>query len=280
MKLIAVVVTYERHATLERCLQHLADQTRRPDLVVVANNGGPLPDALFPAGLEVEVLHTGANLGPGGGFHRGMQLAMQREADWLWLMDDDIEPAPTCAERLLAGAPQGEALLWPAVTTPYEETAHDTVVPGWWGVMVPAATVCRFGYPREDYGWWSEDTEYLSWRLKRFGGVPAVRLEDAQVFHNHRDRQGATPGWKLYYQVRNATHMRLWLRQPGGPTLASTAGRLGRLVGSQVQRALVSVPEGESRRKRLRIVARGFADGVTGNLGLQVRLGDKDVCGR
>lgn len=280
MKLVAVVVTYERHDTVTRCLQHLAAQTRVPDLVVVANNGSPLPERVLPDDLEVIVLDTGSNLGPGGGFKRGMELGLAQGADFLWLMDDDIEAASECAETLLAAAPAGHVMLWPEVLTPFEETTSARVVPGWWGVMVRSATVREFGYPREDYGWWSEDTEYLQWRLQWFGHVPHIRVAGARVFHNHRDRRGPTPGWKLYYQVRNGTHMRLHLRTAGEPPLRPTVRRLARLWGSQLKRAMFATPEGESRRLRLRIVCLGVFDGVRGRLGLPIPLGDREVCRR
>ncbi|MCA9570938.1 MAG: glycosyltransferase, partial [Myxococcales bacterium] len=235
---------------------------------------------LVPSGLQTEVIHVGQNLGPGGGFHLGMQRAMERGADWLWLMDDDIEAESDCAASMLEHTPKGDAMVWPTVRTPYAETEHESVVPGWWGVMLPATAVRRFGLPREDYGWWSEDTEYLQWRLGWFGAVPSVRLPDARVFHNHRDRQGPTPAWKLYYQVRNATHMRLHLRQDGRPAFRPTVRRLWRLWGSQARRALLAVPPEESRRKRLALVVRGVVDGATGRLGLTIPLGDGSVARR
>ena len=42
------------------------------------------------------------NRGGAGGFHDGLAWALDREADLVWLMDDDGLPDPDCLERLLS----------------------------------------------------------------------------------------------------------------------------------------------------------------------------------
>ena len=42
------------------------------------------------------------NTGGAGGFHLGMQTAHERGFDRIWLMDDDVVPAPECLGVLMA----------------------------------------------------------------------------------------------------------------------------------------------------------------------------------
>ena len=48
------------------------------------------------------MITTEENLGGAGGFHRGMQAAYEQGYDRIWLLDDDVVPAPDCLSVLLA----------------------------------------------------------------------------------------------------------------------------------------------------------------------------------
>lgn len=92
---IAVVVTRHRAEMLADGLAVIAKQTRRPDHLVVVDNG---PDdetraVVENCGLDVTYLPSRHNLGGAGGYALGMLTALARGADWLWLADDDWRPA-------------------------------------------------------------------------------------------------------------------------------------------------------------------------------------------
>lgn len=104
MKIIAVVVTYNRLALLQRTIAALKAQTRPLDAIVVVNNGATDGTADWletQQGLEV---FTQDNVGGSGGFARGIREAGQMGADRIWCMDDDVFPRPSCLERLLEAA--------------------------------------------------------------------------------------------------------------------------------------------------------------------------------
>ncbi len=107
-----VVVTFNRADLLARVLAGLAAQTRVPDLVVVVDNASTdhtraVLDAA-PAGLTLERVHLDDNTGGAGGFHTGVRTAYERGLDRIWLIDDDVVPAPDCVAVLMA---QDEACL-------------------------------------------------------------------------------------------------------------------------------------------------------------------------
>jgi rhamnopyranosyl-N-acetylglucosaminyl-diphospho-decaprenol beta-1,3/1,4-galactofuranosyltransferase len=90
----AVVVTRRRAELLADGLAVLAKQTRRPDHLVVVDNG---PDeatreVVEACGLPATYLPSRHNLGGAGGYALGMLTALAHGADWLWMADDDGRP--------------------------------------------------------------------------------------------------------------------------------------------------------------------------------------------
>ncbi|HQR26547.1 MAG TPA: glycosyltransferase family 2 protein [Nocardioides sp.] len=99
-----VVVTHNRADLLRRMLDGLAAQTRPPDAVYVVDNASSdhtravlesRPD------LPLRVTHSTENLGGAGGFHLGVEQAYRAGHDRIWLMDDDVVPAPDCLAVLV-----------------------------------------------------------------------------------------------------------------------------------------------------------------------------------
>lgn len=108
--MVAVIVTHDRPALLRRCLEGVLSQVCAPhEVVVVDNASAPETAAVLrgfvAAGHPVHVMRLPRNGGGAGGFCAGMGCALDRGADWLWLMDDDGVPAGDgCLRTLLATA--------------------------------------------------------------------------------------------------------------------------------------------------------------------------------
>jgi len=99
----AVVVTYNRRTLLADCLLGLKAQTRPLDAVLVIDNASSdgTREMLASEFPDVEVLTLTENTGGAGGFSLGIRLAAERGYDWIWVMDDDVEPHTDCLERML-----------------------------------------------------------------------------------------------------------------------------------------------------------------------------------
>lgn len=103
-RIVACIVTNNRRDLLRECLTALQAQTRPLEEIVVIDNGsedgtGAMLAEEFP---DVEVIAYPDNLGASHGFSRGVTLALEREFDWLWLIDDDGIARPDALEQLLA----------------------------------------------------------------------------------------------------------------------------------------------------------------------------------
>lgn len=99
-----VVVTHNRADLLQRMLDGLAAQTHQPDAVYVVDNASSdhTRDVLKRDDLPLHVTHSTDNLGGAGGFHLGLASAYAAGYDRIWLMDDDVVPAPDCLAVLMA----------------------------------------------------------------------------------------------------------------------------------------------------------------------------------
>ena len=240
-----VVVTYNRADLLARMLRGLDALDHRPDAVIVVDNASadhtPQVLAEAPAGLPLQVLRTEENVGGAGGFHRGVRAAYEQGFDRIWLLDDDVVPAPGCLGVLMATDEdclmvvredlEGRLVEKAAtrfdldnplairpktgmVETEYGERSRMPAlvelenVP-FEGFMVRRRVVTDIGLPDPSYFIFYDDVDYAI-RARRAGyRIWAVR-DAVLVRQLSFDQQHDLSGWKGYYMYRNlfAVHLR------------------------------------------------------------------------
>ncbi|WP_323792073.1 glycosyltransferase family 2 protein [Nocardioides sp.] len=232
-----VVVTYNRADLLAPMLAGLARLEHAADLVLVIDNASTdhtpqvLADCTLPG---LEVLRTVENLGGAGGFHLGMRTAYDRGVDRIWVMDDDVVPAPDCLTVLLAqdepcltsvredtsGALVEKAATHFDLRTPWAikpkramvETAYGTraAMPervevqnvAFEGFMVRREVIAEIGLPDPAYFIFYDDVD-LALRAQRAGyRIWAVR-DAVLVRQLSFDQQHDLAGWKGYFMYRN-----------------------------------------------------------------------------
>lgn len=267
----AIVVTHNSPAAVSRCLDAVSRQTSAPTSIVVVDNASdePLPNDFPP---HTTVLRLSENLGPAGGFARGLAMFLDGSDDYAWLMDDDCSPLPRALEAQLEVASSDSIVL--ATVTDEAQVLHGH---GWWGALIPRTVVEQVGLPREEFFWWIEDTEYLQWRIPRSGA--GVRWTDVPVMEISRGRSDASkPSWKYYYEARNQVYYRLHVQrstQRPLPRALTVRIRTWRAVRSVTKLAVRSaVRERDQRARKLWMVMRGAGDGVVGRLGRTVTVDD------
>ncbi len=235
-----VIVTFNRADLLERCLAALGEMVRRPEAVYVVDNASTdgtavLLERLRGRGdLPLRVITPSENLGGAGGFHLGMAQAHRDGWDRVWLMDDDVAPAPECLAVLMAHP--GPALMavredlsgaicekaaisfdlrharhvrpkremvqdrYPRrAEMPAEVELHNVAFEGF---MVRREVVQRVGLPDPGFFIFYDDVDYAL-RVRR-AGFPILALRDAVLVRQlDFDQQHDMRGWKGYYMYRN-----------------------------------------------------------------------------
>jgi GT2 family glycosyltransferase len=239
-----VVVTYNRADLLGRTLDGLAAQTHEPDAVIVVDNASEdhtreVLDA--HRGLRLQRIHLETNTGGAGGFRAGVRAAYEQGFDRLWLMDDDVVPAPDCLAVLMA---QDEACVMAVredthghlvekaavdfdLTRPWQirpkrdsvESAYgdrhamparvELDVVAFEGPLFRREVVAAVGLPDDSFFIFYDDVDF-AFRARRAGfRIWAVR-DAVLVRQLDFDQQHALGTWKGYYMYRNlfAVHFR------------------------------------------------------------------------
>ncbi|PUA82163.1 glycosyl transferase [Nocardioides currus] len=208
---VAVVVTFNRLALLQRLVARLGEVEGLDEVLVVDNastdgTGAWLAGTTTTGEVPVLARTLDHNKGGAGGFHDGLGWAIDRDADLVWLMDDDGLPEPGCLMTLLdhdfdfwgplvVDEDHPADLVFPvrpprtasALRTVEQARAKarggvlaDIVIP-FNGVLVTRELVDRIGLPREEFFIWGDDVEYL-WRAVEAGARVAT-ITDAVVAH-------------------------------------------------------------------------------------------------
>lgn len=100
ISIAAVVVTFNRITLLQKCIKALYNQTKKLDAIIVINNNSTDgTKEWLDKQNDLIVIHQ-ENVGGSGGFFRGIKEAYERGFDWIWTMDDDVNPTSTCLEKL------------------------------------------------------------------------------------------------------------------------------------------------------------------------------------
>jgi rhamnopyranosyl-N-acetylglucosaminyl-diphospho-decaprenol beta-1,3/1,4-galactofuranosyltransferase len=204
MNVFAVIVTFNRPHVLKNCIDSLAAQKQfgLDHVHVVVNSR----DAETPALLnDFQHLYPGwisfqlqDNAGPAGGFYFGIKTFLDSDAQYAWLMDDDIIVENSCLRFLLEEASTND-FVFPKVIM---SNGNEVVSFGWWGVLLKRTLIEKVGLPIKDLFYWAEDTEYLQNRIKRQNKVQPARSNFAIVHHLH-NRSDKKPTWYYYYTARN-----------------------------------------------------------------------------
>ena len=266
----------------------VVDNASRPDSV----------EAIRSAFPQMEILQTGANLGYAGGNNVGIGLALDRGADWLLVLNNDIGVDPPMLRQLLeaAQADASLAILGPRVYR--YEAPEQLFYTGWvidwkkylfyrvpanptpppvqdvaWvqgcALMVRADFVRAHGAFDERYHLYCEDADWCV-RAQR-AGLRTVEVTNARLWHKGYGSSGKGSPLKTYYGLRN----RLLFIDEHAPKKNWLSLRVRLLLldaGGQALRAAQNLfrKDAIARRqaiKTLRALCRGAWDWLRGKFG-------------
>lgn len=248
MNIFAAIVTHNRLALLKECIESLRRQTVPLAGIVVINNGstdGSREWLEQQPGLTC--VHQ-ENLGGSYGFAESILQSWKRQADWIWVMDDDSIPHPTALEALVQVIKSGmvyepigflcSRVEWadgnphrmniPHISifnkhgqpfSQYDKIgAFHVSACSFVSILVSAKAVQELGLPIRDFYIWGDDMEFTQ-RITRSGllglYVPAsIVLHKTKTNYSsdifHDDNQSI---WKYRYGIRN--HLFIIRQQKG-----------------------------------------------------------------
>lgn len=244
MKITAVVVTYNRLSLLKECIAAMVSQTINPTEIIVVNNNSTDGTGEWLATQNINVI-TQENRGGSWGYYAGIKKAIEENADWVWIMDDDTIPQKDALEKFVSVINSGISnigfLSSKAVWT--DGSAHNmnlqdikTFSSGkafneyddkglmlvqsasFVSLLVSKEAVIKSGLPVKEFFIWFDDIEFTS-RIycNNFlcGYVPASIAVHKTTTHYNADlfTDDVKNLWRYKYGLRNQLYM---IRQQKG----------------------------------------------------------------
>ena len=239
MKIIAVVVTFNRRDLLKRNIECLRLNKPISSILVINNGSTDGTKEWLDEQKDLSVIHQ-ANVGGSGGFYTGIEYAYQAGADWIWCMDDDVFPREDCLEKLLAKATDTNiGILAPRrlmdgeifchdfqaynLTNPFtsmyakrlvnEQVNTPTNIKGtaFEGPFISREVVEKIGLPNKDLFIFCDDTDYCLRAVLagfRIVYVPNALMDKEKFFSNDTwEQRNQKKKWKRYYQIRNSAYL-------------------------------------------------------------------------
>lgn len=303
MKIGAVIVTYNRMELLKKTLISLCNQSTKLSGILVFDNFSSdntynyLVDMQYTNCSEYETLtnkewngltayyyRNGTNEGGAGGFSKGMKLAVNLGWDYIWIMDDDVNPEEDCLEKLIKaqdaehmitipcrtdGNNQDFAYIGIDMSNPFKiswsktcksiasqkiEKYEDVVTMPFEGPLINVKLINKIGFPCKDFFIFFDDIDYAMRAIKE----TKIRYVKHAILHRMNVGMNAFVPWRAYYMYRNniylyRLHGKNWTVRNIKPILYFIKIFGGLFIHKRV--------------KYTRLVIDAFTDGYTGRLG-------------
>lgn len=286
-KICTIVVTYNRLALLKECLKAIEVQTTPVDKIIIVDNNSTDGTREWLQNLQqenIECIFQG-NEGGAGGFHTGIKAAFEQGFEWIWLMDDDVEPTPHCLSELLKYKDiskclhpvkqytDGPTFEWQHVMIPYTGEKinlgnylfkHGNPicflnVGNFEGMLIHRNIVEQIGYPHKHYFIVDDDTEY-GYRASYYTNVSYVR--DAILIRKKKQAEEKETSFYLYYKHRNKFLLMSDLRKNSNNPFPKK--RFFRWVIKDTYNQILTLLESKDTEKytKIKAVLKGFWDGL------------------
>jgi len=228
-KTIAVVVTYNRSTLLSECITALRNQTRKPDAILVVNNGSTDNTEEWLQSQKDIFFITQKNVGSGGGFNTGINWAFKHNYSWIWCMDDDGYPREDALEKILDADTETLSLrncavlnkedkksfVWKTKDYATIDEVDTKLIKGighpFNGTMLHRNVVEKVGLPKPDLFVWGDESEYYCRITKKYN-IPVYTVADSIHYHpatafTFKNDWDYKNNWKMYYYIRNRFHI-------------------------------------------------------------------------
>lgn len=290
---VSVILNTNRRADTLECLASLARQTHSRQHVIVLDNASTdgSPEAVRERFPDVELVGLTDNQGYAGNNNVGIKLALERGADWVFVLNEDTVLDPGCLAGLVA---QGVADSKVGIVGPlvfhhddkdviqsaggemskhleswhrgqnqkdagqFSQPMHSDWISGC-AILVRRSVIEQVGMLDARFFYYWEEVEWCL-RARRAGwGIvmaPAARLWHKGVQQDYQPKPSVT-----YYGTRNRLMMLKKHRVPASTWLV-TWGQLGRTLASWTLK-----PQWRDKRGHRDAMWRGMVDFALGRHG-------------
>ncbi|MEI9813673.1 MAG: glycosyltransferase family 2 protein [Acidobacteriota bacterium] len=232
---ISVILNTNRRVDTLECLASLISGTYRNNTILVLDNNSSdgSVDAIRKEYPQVEVMQLAENLGYAGNNNVGIRAAMERGADWVFVLNEDTVLAPDCLQRMIEAAESDPkiGILGPLVYHHDEpaviQSAGGSIGPYWdsrhlgmnepdgnqfvkphdvdWisgcGILVRGDVIKQVGPIDQRYFYYWEETEWCL-RAGR-AGWRVVHVPQSKMWHKGVQRDYRPSPTVTYYSTRN-----------------------------------------------------------------------------
>lgn len=238
MKLYALIITYKNVASLKKCLNRLFLQSEFLNKIVVVNNASNDETEIYLKSLmdKVDVINLKNNTGGAGGYYYGLNYCVEKGADWVWCVEDDILSSRNFARNFikLTANKQTElskiGFFYPkvmSVLSRYKiEGSVKLILPHqtyfnlqlleraqFAGCLLNAEAIKKVGLPMKEFFIYYDDWEFTE-RLIR-NGYYGLWLDHFFVWHNASETSQSqvyltrrrNDVWKHFYGIRNELYI-------------------------------------------------------------------------
>ncbi len=125
MKVLGHIHTFNDEDVIDQCIQAVMAQTYPVEEILIVDNASidKTLDRKFPD--KVHIIRHDENTGTNGSVNTGMKYALEKDHDWIWILDADTLPLPDALEKLVrlyeGFPPELQEKTWTLSCLPKEE---------------------------------------------------------------------------------------------------------------------------------------------------------------
>lgn len=193
MKILALIVTYNRLDLLKECICALRKQIYKDFDFLVIDNASTDETLQFLQKENISHIHLDKNTGGAGGFSRGFKEAVNKDYDYVWAMDDDTIPEKDCLQKFVQDSSKlnndfgflcsyikwkdNEPCLMNIPTPCLLKSSNDVAFAlnglirvksaSFVSIFIPIRIIKKYGLPIKEFFIWGDDVEY-SQRISKY----------------------------------------------------------------------------------------------------------------
>jgi GT2 family glycosyltransferase len=302
MKIAAIIVTYNRKKSMIELTNDFIQQTRKPDIILVVNNGSEDGTSEFIRERfpSVQLIELKRNIGHMGGLNIGVRTAFQQGCDAIFSVDDDARLRKDTLECLLNAVESDEklrdTLIWSANVSPDDDRFSEPVcvkIEGEWkvydrfipelhdkvyetlgsanvGLFIPRSIVEHVGLPRTDLifvGEFEFNYRVKSAGFKLYRCFPSIIYHECNKFSELKILGktrfvSKTKPWRTYYEMRNRIYVDRIYRRRN----------IMKNLFITVVDSAIKMYTCENKMSTALYICRAVYDGWFGKMGMRVRI--------